>query len=367
MIGLEMAHVALTTVGTMIMIGLGFLARPSRATMLWSFSFVLAMVSAYGQLAGLATGNEVLRLVSVGAVLGSPVLIWSGLRAFRGARALPWLAIVIGGGAAYTLVIVDDTPAYAWAFRLVYAASAVFAGLTLLELVRRPERGVGTAFPLSLFSAGFVGVAATSVITGLFAPAADSSGPSLLREVNLLGMLVYILCALITLLFLARGAAGGRLAASASTFETVATDRLERAQAAGERTWTVLVVALDDSADLKLAAGEAGFTAITERFHLEVREAMPTDADLGRLDASTIAILLARPAAVITEQIGALLHGISTPGGAGTEAIPVSASVGWAAPAEHGYRLAETLDAARAAAEHAAASGGDRWQRAGLT
>ncbi|RLK48001.1 hypothetical protein [Microbacterium telephonicum] len=366
MIGLELAHVALSTVASMIMIGLGFLARPSRATALWSLTFVLAMVSSYGQLAGVSMDNETLRVASLGAILGAPVLIWSGLRAFRGAVAVPWATILVAGGAATAFALASDTTAFAWTFRLAYTVTAVFAGLTLWELIRRPERGGGTSFPLSLFSAAFVAMAALSLITGIFAPTAEASGLGLLRDVNLLGMLIYITCALITLLFLARGTAGGRTAASASQFETVAADRLERAQAAGERSWALLVVTLDDSADLRLAAGEAGYAGIASRFVREVREAMPTDADVGRLDASTCAILIARPAAVLSEQISTLLHDITTPGGAGTEAIPVSASVGWAAPAEHGYRLDDTLAAARAAAVAAAVAGGDRWVRAGL-
>lgn len=367
MIGLELAHVALSTVGSMIMIGLGFLARPSRATVLWSLAFVLAMVSSYGQLAGVSLEVEPLRVASLGAVLGAPVLIWSGLRAFRGAPALPWLAVVVAAGAAAALAASSGTPAFAWTFRLSYAATAVFAALTLWELLRRPERGGGTSFPLSLISAAFVATAAMSLIVGAFLPAGDASSVGLLRDVNLLGMLIYITCALITLLFLARGAPGaGRGAASATAFETVAVDRLERAQAAGERSWALLVIALDDSADLRLAAGEAGYAAIATRFAREVRAAMPTDADVGRLDGSTCAVLIARPAAVLAEQLATLLHDITTPGGAGTEAIPVSASVGWAAPAEHGYRFEETLVAAREAAASAADAGGDRWVRAGL-
>ena len=40
---LTVAHLAIATICTALMIGLGFLARPGRATVLWSAMFAMAM------------------------------------------------------------------------------------------------------------------------------------------------------------------------------------------------------------------------------------------------------------------------------------------------------------------------------------
>lgn len=230
MSGIEIAHVAMSTIGTIVMVGLGFLYRPDRASFLWSLAFIMSMLSAYGEVAAAASSIEPLRWASLGLGLGAPVLIWAGLRADRGASAgVGWLALVVSAGSAILLVATGPTDVYGWAFRIAYAVAAAFAGLTLVELFRRPERGGGTSSPLALFSIVFVGVAAVSLITGFFSPSLD-----MLRDVNELGLLVYIVCALITLLFIVRGGAISRalagVTAAPEVFLETVSDRLSRAE-----------------------------------------------------------------------------------------------------------------------------------------
>lgn len=368
MSGIELAHVALATVGTIVMVGLGFLYRPGLTTVLFSLAFITSMVSAYGQMAAAAAGSEPLRVISLGVGLGAPVLFWAGLRADRGAgAAVGWLAVVVGVGSATALVLTTGSDSFAWAFRISYAAAAVFAGLTVVELLRRPERAGGTSFPLAMFSVAFVGVAATSLASGVLAPSVDLG---LLRDVNVIGLLVYIVCALITLLFIVRGGAitrsVGRGSASPGVFLQTATDRLDRAQSSGERSWAMLVIRLDDAADLRTAAGEAGFSALTARVAADVRETFPTEADIGALDASTFAVLLARPSSVIRENLRTLLRAIASPEQRNAVDVQCSVSIGWVGVAELGYDAETLLAAASEASATASADGGDRWERVGV-
>lgn len=366
MSGIELAHVALATVGTIVMVGLGFLYRPDRATVLWSLAFIVSMLSAYAQMTAAAAGLDAVRLAAMGLGLGAPALVWAGLRVERGKSAVVgWLAVVVGGAAGVILPLAAPTEAYDWTFRLAYAVSAAFAGLTLAELLRRPERGGGTSFPLAMFSIVFVGVAAVSVVAGFFSPSLD-----LADDITMLGFLIYTVCALITLLFIVRGGAITRALAGGSgtpsVFRRIAADRLARAQTSGERSWTMLVVRLDDAADLRTATGEAGFAVLCARLQDDVREIFPTEADIGRLDASTFAVLLARPSAVVRENVRTLLRAVSSPGARGSDAVQASASVGWVSVAELGYDADVLLAAASDAAAAATAAGGDRWERVGV-
>src|SRR3546814_9570890 len=88
-----------------MIIGRGLLQRPSRASLLWSLAFVLAMVSTWVTLAGEALGNEPVRVYGLGLMLGAPALIWSGFRARRRVRAMPWTTVAqsLAGGAVLIL------------------------------------------------------------------------------------------------------------------------------------------------------------------------------------------------------------------------------------------------------------------------
>ena len=353
---LQIAQCVIATIATICMVGLGFLYRPGRATTLWSLTFILAMATSYTDVVATILGSDTLRRAALGLLLCAPGLIWAGLRAYRGARAHSWIALLAGIAGAIALATLSDT-AYPWGVRAAYAVSAVFAALTTLELVRRPERGGGTSFPLSLFSLLFVAVGITTASAG--ALTTYETDLASLRLVNGFGMLAYITCALVTLLFLARG---GAVDASRGVFPEVAAERLRRAQAAGERSWALLYVRVDDAADLRAVRGDAGYAAVLAAVHDDICEAFPTEADIGRVALDAYAVLVAQPPTVLRERVRTLLRTIAAP--EPTQDVSVSASVGWAGVAEQGYALDDLLSAARTSASAAAGAGGDRWERA---
>lgn len=358
MIALELAQVVVATVATICMIGLGFLYGPSRASAIWSLVFVLVMVCSYAAMVASESGLETLRVIAMAVLLTSPGLIWSGLRADRGAPPLEWIAAVTAVVAAFVLPALIGSEAYPWAFRIAFAVTGTFAGLTLAELVRRPERAGSTSMPLAVFSFVVVIVAVASIIGGIFS---DGGGDSLdfLRTVNSLGMLAYIVCALVTLLFIVRG---GRADGAGNTFAATATDRLDRAQRAGERSWALLYVRIDDAGDVRTVTGDGGFAALTDRLRADTVEIFPTEADIGRMEPAALAVLIAQPSTVIRERVRTLLRAVAAPHDA--VQVGTSASIGWAGVAEFGYELDALLVAARSAADRAAAAGGDRWERA---
>ncbi len=358
MLTAELAQVVVATVATVCMIGLGFLYAPSRASALWSLAFVVVMVCSSAVAVGSRADLEVLRVIAMGIMLSAPTLIWSGLRALRGARPHEWVGAVTAALAAIALSATIGTDVFPWAFRIAFAVMAVFAGLSVGELARRPERAGGTSMPLAVFSFVVVVAAVASLVAGLFT---QSTGDSLdfLRSVNSLGSLAYIICALVTLLFLVRRGVDVR---TGTAFDTVAADRLARAQAAGERSWALLYVRIDDAGDVRTVSGEGGFAALTDRLRADTAEIFPTEADIGRVEPAALAVLVAQPATIIRERVRTLLLAIAAPHDA--VQAGTSASIGWAGVSEFGYDLDTLMSAARGAADRAAAAGGDRWERA---
>ena len=69
---LTVMHLAIATVCTGLMIGLGFLARPQRSTVLWSSVFVVAMASAVVAMASAMTGSQLSSLISMALREGTP-------------------------------------------------------------------------------------------------------------------------------------------------------------------------------------------------------------------------------------------------------------------------------------------------------
>ena len=353
---LDLAQVVVATVATIRMIGVGFVHRPSRATAVWSLAFVIVMITAHATMISWSNDATTLRLISMGTLLSAPTLLWSGLRAHRGAPGYEWLAAVVAVGASLALVASAGTDAYVWAFRLSFGATAVFAALTFVELLRRPERAGGASMPLAAFSLLVAAIAAVSIATGLAAPGDPAESLEFLRTVNSLGMLAYIVCALVTLLFIARetrARAAGRDSRSS-----------RRIGSPAPSARALVYAQIDDADDLRTVTGDAGFTSIVERLRSDVVEIFPTEADIGWFAPAGVAVLVAQPSIVLRERVRSLLRAFAT-SGAGVR-VGTSASVGWAGVAEFGYDVETLLAAARGAAERAAEAGGDRWERAVL-
>ncbi len=213
--------------------------------------------------------------------------------------------------------------------------------------------------PLAVFSLVVAAVGAVSIVTGLVAPGDPDQSLEAIRTINTLGMLAYLVCALVTLLFIARG---GSATAAGSTFRAVAADRLARAQRAGERSWALVHAQIDDAEDLRTVTGDAGFAAIADRLRDDLTEIFPTEADIGWFAPAGVAVLVAQPSTVLRERVRTLLRAFAA-SGVGVR-VGTSASVGWAGVAEFGYDVDALLAASRDAAARAADAGGDRWERA---
>lgn len=358
--------VALATVNTAVIIGLGFFRRPSRASAIWSFAFTLAMVASYGWVAADATGSTALRSGCAGVLLGATLFVWAGVRAWRGKRPFVEVAAGVTVLSCIVLPLAAGDDAFGPAFRVVFFVGAVFAALTLAELVKIGPRLRHETMPLALASSGFILFGALSTIDAFTqaAPPAGSDGLDLIRNLNSMGSIVYGAAALITVLLLTReGAPIVRTAMTPSPFRAVAEDRLRRAEALGDKWWCLLDIRLDDPVDLREAFSATDFARVADRFARDVRSALPADADILGQDDGRMTVLLPRPEGAVRQLLSRLLDRVATPDPAQPIAVRVSASIGWAGVDVVGYDLDDLLAAARLASTQAQRSGGDRWER----
>lgn len=354
---------ALATLTSMIMIGLGFLYRPGPATLLWSSMFVLVTLSAYATVIAGAASIHLLGDAAAGAAMGAPALVWSGLRADRGVRSYAWVGPVQGAISAAVYVGTDSTGIHSLVFSLVYFASTIWAALSVRELMLRPERGGGRLLPLTLASALLptIGIASlvVSSVTWYMTPASP-----VLPDLKALGQILYLTCAIVTLLSLARMPWAVGVAERRDVFTLTAVERLRRAEEADETGWSLVAVSLDDPEALRIAGGDSAFRSIFARFEADVYAAFPVEADIGADGADGFLVLLSRPDAVVRDCIRNLLERVSTVTDDQPLAVEFSASVGWTDVRTSGYELSALRDAAHAAMERARAAGGHRWDRA---
>lgn len=360
---LGLAQATVATVGTVMLIGLGFLHRPSRSALLWSLAFVLAMSSTWVSVAGSIVEDEAIRRAGLGLMLGAPALVWSGFRARRGVRALPWVGAAQAVATAAVFVVVPDLSAYGFAFRVAFLGAAVFAGLTNLELLRAADRLERLALPLAIVSATFVALGAAVMVAGVAAPA-EMGDLTLPRVLNGLAMLVYLVCATVSLLyFTSVSPTGTRSASSWPHFVATASDRLARARRAREQSWAVLTVRLDDPAQLRSAAGESSWGRLVTEFEGIVADSFPAEADLGRETRGRVVVVLARPDTVLREHVRDTLRRITEVDVSGHIDVQLSASVGWVPAESADFDLRALIAAADDAAATATRQGGDRWER----
>lgn len=361
------AHATVATLGTILFVGLAFLARPRRSTLLWSLTFMGVMVACFGYLAATAAESEELRRGALGLLMGAPALLWSGLRAHRTVRTYAWVAAVVAAVAVVALIASGDTGWYGLAYRVVFAGSAVFAVLFLLEWRRIPERSERLLWPIVIASGIYVVTGATVLFGAVFSPLASADAFASTRIFNAIGMLVYMVCALVSLVPLVTP---GSLSINSTTgnddwgrFTATARDRLERARAANDPTWSLLRIELDDADDLHAAGGAAIFGRLIRDIRTRVGTVFPTDADIAVAPDSAVIVLVSRPEAVIRELVRDVLRTIAVRDPAAPITVTTSASVGWASARASGYDLDALLTITAEAAARARAQGGDRWER----
>lgn len=368
--GASVSFAVLSILSTGLVIGLGFLARPSRATSLWAFAFTLTTIAAFGWVAADALDSVPLRAAASGALLGASAFVWVGLRAWRGATQLRWWpAFAYCVASPVVLAATATSSHYALIFRLDFAAAAVVNVLIIMELIRLGADRRDDALPLALASGGYVAFSIVALIDGAVQFAQTGSAASsaaalgFVRDLNSLGSIVYVVCTLITVLLLARTTPAPTGRSTASCFADVAADRLERARAGGDQWWSVVDIRLDDPDDLRDASNSITFTAITEGFARDVRAALPADADIEARGETRFVALLPRPEGAVRQVLSQLLARVAAADADQPTSVRLSASIGWASVDAVGHDLHDLLDAAAARASEAQQRGGDRWER----
>lgn len=360
--------IATSTLATIIFISLGFLPSPSRATAIWSAGFASAMVGSYVWLGHEIFDIPALRGLGAGLVISPMALMWSGLRARRGAvRQFMPLSIAFVVVMPAALLISSYSDAYGVIFRGMFTLTAVFALLTIIELVRLGPHRRDESYPLLGVSAFFVVFAVITNINGVMvAQQTTDNVDSLqfLRSINMIGSNAYIICTLVTLLLLTTNAENIRQT-DRGAFERTARDRLNRAEARNDQWWSLLDIRMDDPHDIRAASSTAAFNAMSERFVHHVELALPADADVEQLSTTRIIALVPRAQGGVREILTELLQSLSVVDEHQSVPIRMSASVGWVQVPVIGYGLDDLIAAADEAVQNAQANGGDRWERVG--
>ena len=360
---LNLVIAVLATLTTVLMIGLGFLRSPSRATRLWALAFTVTMVGFFGLIAAETAGIAALEAACMGAILTTPTLLCAGVRAKFGKPSRAWAALVQGAASVGLLVALVGTPWYSLGFRLAFAVAATFAALTAVEMLNVSGRRLAMLLPLIIASVIFPLLALASLILTVRSLTDGSEDPSQMLTVTLLAVPAYLVCAVVSLLYLSTADVGGRLLSAQGTSRVALNDRLARAEARQESSWSLLYVTLDDVPDIRAAVGDAAFQDVIDRFASQVRAAFPTEADIEFRTDTTALVLLTRPDASIRANVRNLLNAVSTLVSTQPLAVQMSASVGWATTATTGYGREDLIRVASAAAVDARLAGGDRWVR----
>ena len=355
--------VAVVTVLTAVVVGLATLARPSRATIVWGVAFGIGMLGAYLWLAGHHTGSPVLRAAASAIVVCFVPLVWLGVR-MHFERTAPWLPVIVAlVGVPSALILTAGTRWYLPVFHVVFLAMAVFAGLLAWELMRGQPATRDIVLPLALAACGFVVVAVVSAGSALVSGGVSTEEQlSALRGVNALGTTVMRPCPAFTLLLLVRveSAPPGIYGAA-----NRARDRLRKAAAQKDPAWSVLDVRLDDPTDLREASSSAGFRRVADRFHEDIRDALPATADAERVADDRAIVLIHGSDEAVRFHLRAILGSVSIIDlDAPATGIRSSASIGWATASVAGYDYDALVAAAASAACRARDAGGDQWKRA---
>lgn len=363
------AQAAISTLAMMLAIGIAFLVKPSAATLYWTFAFTLAMVASCGVMAGELSGNEDLRRLWLGALMGAPALLWSGFRALWGLRAHLWTGPALAIAAATLLFVVGDSGWYPIAYRTVFLAASVFALLFFSDWARAAERRADRLMlPLAILSAAFIALGIGTFVTGLVMPPSGGDDFTLLRIIASIGMVVYVACALVAVVGLATRDGGLARTAATTTawqwFERTAADRLRRAQPSAE-PWSIVYLRLDDDADIRQTAGSTALSTLSARFEEEVRAVFPAECDIGSPAVGTVVVLVPRSDTAVRDLLRTILERVPSLDVHTSLPIRPTASAGWAPASVFGYELETLVDTAREAAALAAEKGGDRWERVG--
>jgi hypothetical protein len=361
------AQMLVATAGTLLTIGIGFLARPGRATLIWSSAFTLTMLGTFGVLASELEGFETARRACLGLILGAPALLWSGFREWWGVRWHAWTGPTLAGASATVLAIVPDEQ-FLLAYRVAFLISALFGAFFFFGWVRKRSRRDPFTVAFAVISIAYFLLGIVSIATMLAdAPRTPETAP-VLRLIAGSGMLAYAGSAIIAVLGVATR--GTRFATRPTgTWVRVAgraRERLARGEANLE-PWSVLWVQVDDVDDIRRATNGGVVATLAQRVEPAVRAAFPQAAEVGRTPDGSVVVLVLAPDAELRDALRDALQRVQAIDMDGTIPIRPSASAGWASASTVGYELAALNYLARAAAAHASERGGDRWERVNAT
>ncbi|MDW4573911.1 hypothetical protein R8Z57_14105 [Microbacterium sp. M3] len=370
-LNLGVAQALITTLATVLTIGIAFLVKPGLSTLYWSFAFTLAMLATYGVVAAEVNDMEALRRASLGALLGAPAFLWSGFRAAWGLRPHVWAGAALAVVAAVGLATVDGLSWFTLAYRTAFFAASVFAGLFVLDWARAAgRRNDKLLLPLAIVSVAFFVTGTATLIAGIVYPPSGGDDFALVRLISSAGMLVYVACALIAVVGTAARDSGlGRASAGSSAwqqFEQIAGDRLLRAAKTSE-AWSIVYLQLDDALDIRQTAGAAAFAELSEGLAEEVRAVFPAESDVGTPSAGAVVVLVPRSDAAVRDLLRTILERVTLLDVHGALPIRPTASAGWAPASVLGYDLDALVYTGREAARFASEKGGDRWERVGST
>lgn len=365
--------VGLTTAATTclaIMIWIGLLGRASRATLLWTFALTLALLGAYGSLASAAMGTDVLvHPVGLGIMFGMPLVIWSGLRAAQDKRSHAWIGFTQSAASVAVLTLTTNIPMGFTIFRWLFLLAAIGAALGAVELMRGDYRGSRFGMPLIVASGALLLIATVGVAGSASRSSAETD--LLLIRVVVIATTVYVICATVSLLFLANRRPGARDVLEAvdafmpaPMMRAVVRERILRARARREQNWSFVDLRLDDATDLREATGEAAFGSAVRRFESIVSETFPADADLCRVSAGHVTVFASQPSAAVREFVRTVLNEVSATQDEAPSSLRVSASAGIAEADVAKDSYDSLADAAARVADEAQREGGDRWRRA---
>ena len=364
---LGVAQAALTTLGTMLTIGIGFLVKPGRATLYWACAFMLAMAASFAIVGGAANDLEVLRRAALGALMGAPPLLWSGFRAYWGLRPHAWAGVVVAVVSASLLALAPDQVWFTAAYRCVFTVAGIFGLALFVDWIRSSERRSDRAvLPLAIISVGFFALATGSLAAGVILVPTGGDDLGLLRVFSSIGMLVYVCCALTAIIGVTTRDARIAGATTADpdwvSFQRTATDRLARARSTSA-DWALVYIQIDDVADIRETVGMGALMSYSRHFLDEVRVVFPADADIGSPAHGAAVVLLSRSDVGLREYLRTMLGRVPDIDEEGALPTRPTASVGWAPAAMFGYEFDVLLYTARVAAEMASAKGGDRWEK----
>lgn len=360
---------AITTLATIVAIGVAFLARPSKATLYWAFAFALAMLATSASAAGEVLPFEPLRRAGLGALMGAPAFLWSGYRAHWGLRAFPWCGAIVAVVWACLLGLPAFDPWYLLLYRCAFLTAAAFAALFVIDWLRAGSRRRDPlTAPLAVASLIFV-VLGISVALSWTSAAPGMRDLQLARVISSVLMIVYVVCAAAAVTAVSTRAAMAARRSSAvgdwDAFQELAGARLREGVRVGE-SLSFVYLQLDDLREIRRAAGAGTVSRLTRQFVDEVREVFPTKSLIDSPAPGAAVALISLGEASVRDRLRILLERISMIDAGGRLPIHPSASAGWAPTSVVGYELDALLYMAREASVVATQDGGDRWERVGI-